>query len=139
MTATVTTGRDVISELRERFPEIGITEQKTADGIPTVWVDREHIRALLAYLKSDIPEPYRMLFDITAIDERARRTAEPPNCRTAEPDFTVVYQLLSFERVQYFRVKTPLRGEYPSIPTITDLWPNANWYEREIWDMFGIR
>src|SRR5690606_35640719 len=34
--------------------------------------------------------------------------------------------------------KVPLLGETPSVPTITDLWPNANWYEREVWDMFGI-
>ncbi len=36
------------------------------------------------------------------------------------------------------RLKVALRGEKPSLPTVSDLWPAANWYEREVWDMFGI-
>ncbi|MFZ0105404.1 MAG: NADH-quinone oxidoreductase subunit C/D, partial [Thiobacillus sp.] len=46
--------------------------------------------------------------------------------------------LLSFERNEDVRVKVPLSGEYPRLATITDLWPAADWYERETWDMFGI-
>ncbi len=75
-----------------------------------------------------------MLYDMTAIDERVRnhREGQPPS------DFTVVYHLLSFERNASLRIKVALLGEYPSLPTITDTWPAANWYEREVWDMFGI-
>jgi NADH-quinone oxidoreductase subunit C/D len=51
----------------------------------------------------------------------------------------VVYHLLSFERNEYIRIKVPLKRDQPRIDTITDLWPSANWYEREVWDMFGIR
>ena len=54
-------------------------------------------------------------------------------------EFTVVYHLLSFERNEYIRIKVPLKRDQPPIDTITDLWPSANWYEREVWDMFGIR
>jgi NADH-quinone oxidoreductase subunit C/D len=50
-----------------------------------------------------------------------------------------VYHLLSFERNEYIRIKVPLKRDQPPIDTITDLWPSANWYEREVWDMFGIR
>jgi len=75
-----------------------------------------------------------MLYDLTAIDERTRihREGQPPS------DFTVVYHLLSVERNEDIRVKVPLLGDRPAIPTITDLWPAADWYERELWDMFGI-
>lgn len=75
-----------------------------------------------------------MLFDLTAIDERFRthRDSMP------ETDFTLVYQLLSLERNEFIRVKVPLKGEYPSAPSITAIWPNADWYEREVYDMFGI-
>ncbi|MDA8104923.1 MAG: NADH-quinone oxidoreductase subunit C/D, partial [Nitrospiraceae bacterium] len=55
-----------------------------------------------------------------------------------ESDFTVVYHLLSYGRNQDIRVKVPLKGEYPSLPSVADIWPSANWYEREAWDMFGI-
>lgn len=115
-------------------PVIDATPQETMDGIPTFWVSRDRVRDLLRYLKHDIQEPYRMLYDLTAIDERMRthRNGQPPS------DFTVVYHLLSFDRNAYIRIKVPLTGDRPSLPSICDLWPNANWYERETWDMFGI-
>ncbi|NOU47561.1 MAG: NADH-quinone oxidoreductase subunit C/D, partial [Bacteroidales bacterium] len=56
-----------------------------------------------------------------------------------DSDFTLVYHLFSFERIQYLRIKVALKGEYPSMPSITLLWKNANWYEREVFDMFGIK
>lgn len=119
--------------LRERFPEIAA--QETCDGIPTVWVNRPGHREVLRFLKEDIERPYRMLYDLTAIDERmrTRREGQPAS------DFTVVYTLLSFERNAYARVKVPLEGERPSVESITGIWQAANWYEREAWDMFGIR
>ncbi len=77
-----------------------------------------------------------MLYDLTAIDERTRCLIVK---NQPESDFTVVYHLLSFERNEYLRIKSALKGEFPSIPSITSVWPCANWYEREIWDMFGIQ
>ena len=53
--------------------------------------------------------------------------------------FTVLYHLFSFERNEYIRMKIALRLLPLSLDSITDLWPAANWYEREVWDMFGIR
>ena len=59
--------------------------------------------------------------------------------RKRERDFTLIYHLLSFERNEDLRLKVALRESSLSVPTATDLWPAANWYEREVWDMFGIR
>lgn len=131
----ITLEQNVVTELREHFPEVGFTEQKTADGIPSLWLDSANLKPVLSYLKNQADKPYRMLYDLTAIDERNRRNrpADQP-----ESDFTAVYQLLSFDRNADIKLKVPLHGEYPSIQTITDIWPNANWYEREVWDMFGI-
>ena len=126
---------DVLDELREQVrPRQCSRVQPTRDGIPTVWVAKEQVRDVLRYLKSRGRPPYRMLYDLTAIDERARshREGQPAG------DFTVVYHLLSFDRNEDLRVKVALEGEYPHLDTITDLWPSANWYEREVWDMFGI-
>jgi NADH-quinone oxidoreductase subunit C len=55
------------------------------------------------------------------------------------PRFHVVYQLYSMEKNLQLRIRVPLDGNAPSLPTIEPVFPNANWYEREIWDMFGIR
>ena len=126
------------SNLIRRLEEIArpgtVAAQRTADGVPTVWVDAADVPGVMVFLKSDIGKPYRMLYDLTAIDERTRvhREDQPPS------EFTVVYLLYSIDRNEYFRVKTALKGDHPSVPSITGVWPSANWYERELWDMFGI-
>ena len=124
----------VASELAQRFGANLIQEQSTEDGIPTIWTDSTHLLQVLRFLKIESTDPYRMLYDLTALDERTRthRDAQPRS------DFTVVYHLLSFGRNQDARIKVPLVGEAPCIPSVTSLWPNANWYEREVWDMFGV-
>ena len=124
------------SELKERYDEkVIIGRQNTSDNILTIWALRENITSLLNLLKNEIDKPFRMLYDLTAIDER-RRSRKPYQ---HEKDFTIVYHLTSFERNEDIRIKVPLEGDYPSIKTITDIWPSANWYEREIFDMFGIK
>lgn len=124
----------IIEELQSRFGAGTILAQTTRDAVPTVWIGADRVGEVLRHLKCEISRPYRMLYDLTAIDERTRRN------RPGQPDsdFTVVYQLLSFDRNEYLRIKVALRGPSPSIRTLTDLWPSADWYECELWDMFGI-
>ncbi len=109
--------------------------QETADRIPTLWVSSADLLGLLRYLKLDARDPFLCLYDLTAIDERCRA------CRGGQPDadFTVVYHLLSYDRNQDLRLKVALPGSAPQLPSITPLWPAANWYECEAWDHFGIR
>ncbi|HKQ78923.1 MAG TPA: NADH-quinone oxidoreductase subunit C/D [Blastocatellia bacterium] len=127
----------IFQELRQTFGATSVKPQEAGDrhdGIPTFWAPRDKARDMLRYLKTKTERPYRFLYDLTAIDERVR------NNRNDQPasDFTVVYHLLSFERNRDIRIKVALAGERPSLPTITDIWPAANWYEREVWDMFGV-
>jgi NADH-quinone oxidoreductase subunit C/D len=126
---------DIFQDLRNRFGEKDVIPQPTRDGIQTVWAPREQVFDILRYLKKEISSPYRTLYDLTAIDERVRsnRQGQP------EGDFAVVYHLLSYDRNADVRIKTPLREDNLSLPSIVDLWPSANWYECEVWDMFGIR
>jgi len=125
----------LISNLKEKFRESAIiAQQNTADGIVTLWINPDKISQVLIYLKNEIDRPFRMLYDITAIDERRRTKREDQPAS----DFTVVYHLTSFERNQDIRIKTALQGEYPSTSSITNIWTSANWYEREVYDMFGI-
>ena len=121
-------------ELSGRFGEHAFTPQETADGVPTLWVSGERLPDVLRYLKEETAAPYPMLFDLSAVDERARehRHGLPGT------DFSLVYHLLSFDRNEDLRLKVALEGETPEMPSITGIWPAAGWYEREAWDMFGI-
>jgi len=125
---------NTVAQLKSRFGEATVSEQPTRDEFPTVWVSKDRAYEVLRYLKTEVDRPYGMLYDLTAIDERLR--ANRPD--QPDSDFTVVYHLLSFERNEDLRVKVGLKGEFPSLPTITNIWPSSNWYEREVWDMFGI-
>jgi len=133
-TKTMAPASRIAEGLRASFAGRILAEQHTCDGIPTVWVDRGDVVEFLRALR-DASEPrFEMLLDLTAIDERFRchREGQPAS------DFTVVYHLLSFSGNRDFRVKVPLLDADLRIPTVTGLWPAANWYEREAWDMFGI-
>ncbi|MBI5091211.1 MAG: NADH-quinone oxidoreductase subunit C/D [Candidatus Hydrogenedentes bacterium] len=125
----------IAQTLRERFGAGIAAEQATRDDFPTIWVAGDQIKDVLRYLKEQVTQPYPLLYDLTAIDERSRtnRAGQPAS------DFTVVYHLLSFDRNQDLRLKVALEGEYPSTPSVTDVFPSANWYEREVWDMFGVK
>ena len=123
-----------ISELAARFADLELVVQPTADEIPTVWVPAERAREVIGHLKNEAAETYPMLYDLTAIDERTRRHREGQ----PESDFTVVYHLLSLEHNRDVRLKVALRGEMPTLPTITGVFPAAEWYERAVWDMFGV-
>ena len=123
----------IIEELRATFGKVLGPQQRVQDDTPTVWCALEGIREVLRYLKT-APRQYTMLFDLTAIDERWRthREGQPPG------DFTLVYHLFACRSNAEVRLKVALQGEYPEVRSITDIWPAAAWYEREVWDMFGI-
>jgi len=126
---------NAVDQLQEKFPEVSLVRESARDGIPTAWIPSGHVSELMQFLKSGIEQPYAMLYDLTGIDERVRvnRDGQPAS------DVTVVYHLLSFERNEYIRLKVALHGNQLSLPSITAIWPAANWYEREVWDMFGVR
>jgi NADH-quinone oxidoreductase subunit C/D len=131
----MTQGDPIIDDLKNTFSDSVLAIQPTCDDIPTLWVTREKAHDVLLHLKKAVDRPYRMLYDLTAIDERVRshRPDQP------DSDFTIVYHLLSFDRNADIRIKVPLKGDSPSLPTITGLWESADWYEREVWDMFGVK
>ena len=134
--APVTPGtqHEIVRELHARFGADAFVFQATRDGMPTLWLDRALIPGVLRYLKREAPSPYSMLYDLTAVDERLRthRDGLPAS------DFTVVYQLLSIGRDADLRLKVALAEDALSLPSVVSVYPNANWYEREVWDLFGI-
>ena len=133
MTAVIDREGSPGADLREQFPQAAMTEQTTVDAIPTFWVSRRDLIAVLKYLK--LQHHFEMLFDLCGVDERLREHRDG----LPESDFTVVYQLMSFRNRTDIRIKVALDEADCSVPTIISIWPNANWYEREAWDMYGIK
>ncbi|MBK5243953.1 MAG: NADH-quinone oxidoreductase subunit C/D [Eubacteriaceae bacterium] len=127
--------KGITSILKDKFGEVIICAQKTKDEFPTLWVHGDHIIDVLHFLKNDVDLPFKMLYDLTAIDEQARKFREgQPKSR-----FTIVYQLLSFGRNAFLRLKVPLISDEPSLQSVTSVWLSANWYEREVYDLFGVK
>jgi len=125
----------ILKSLQQHFGADAFQQQNTVDEILSLWLPKDKLVPVIQYLKSGAAQPYKLLYDICGIDERDRNGKE----RIPAKDFTVVYHLFSFERNNFMRLKVALEGEYPSLPSITSLFKNANWYEREVYDMLGIR
>jgi NADH-quinone oxidoreductase subunit C/D len=127
--------RTPLDALRPQLGEDRVRSQQTMDDVHTVWIERADLPRALRHLKNEAEQPFPMLYDLTAIDERLRhhREGQPPS------DFTAIYQLLSPEQDRDLRIKVALAEDDLQLPTITDIYRNANWYEREAWDLFGIR
>jgi NADH-quinone oxidoreductase subunit C/D len=124
---------EVVRELHERFGAETCIFQATKDSVPTLWVPRERVLEVLRFLRG-LDKPYVMLYDLSALDERLRqhRQGQPKS------DFTVFYHLLSIERNSDVRIKVALSADDLTIPTVMAIWPNADWYEREVFDLFGV-
>jgi len=124
--------KDLAEILQARFGVAIHQLPKTSDML-TFQVKEDGVKEILRFLKTEALPRFRRLEDLTAIDESARRPGQN------YPDYSLVYSLLSFEPARRLRLKVPLWGDDPITQSITDIWPSANWYEREVFDMFGIR
>lgn len=124
--------RDLATRLKDRFGD-SVAQEGPSSDMPTYRVSPDRLKEVLRFLKSDSTAGYKRLDDLTAVDESERRD------RRAYPDFTLVYHLLAFDSASKLRLKVDLHGDHPTAPSITDIWPSANWYEREVYDLFGIR
>ena len=103
-----------------------VVETKVAFGELTVTATLSSVVGLIEFLRSDASCRFSTLIDITAVDY--------PN-RPAR--FDIVYHLLSMHQNQRIRIKAQVR-EDEIVPSLTGVFPGANWYEREVFDMFGI-
>jgi NADH-quinone oxidoreductase subunit C/D len=124
-----------LDELRAAFPDATLVPQVTADGIPTIWVARTEIVAVARFLRLHALRTYPMLLDLHGVDERMR-VHRPVG--TPISDFTLIVHLTSPFHSHDVRLKVALAGEPPTAPTLSGVYPNADWYEREAFDMLGF-
>jgi len=117
--------RDLSSVIELKQPDAVIASQ-IAFGELTLTVNLAHLEALVEFLRDDASCRFSSLVDITAIDlpERSQR-------------FDVVYHFLSMYQNHRIRLKVAVR-EDEMVPSLTTIHPSANWFEREVFDMFGI-
>jgi NADH-quinone oxidoreductase subunit C len=94
----------------------------------TIWIAKSSIREACAILRDDPGCPFNYLADLTCVD-----------WYPSEPRFEVVYHLLSISKKERVRLKVRLEGGSQAVESVTSVWPSANFYEREVFDLFGIR
>jgi len=94
----------------------------------TIYVGRDHIREACVVLKDNPACPFNFLSDLTCVD-----------WYPAEPRFEVVYHLLSIPKKERVRLKVRLDSASPVVESLTSVWPGANYFEREVFDLFGVR
>lgn len=120
--------RESAAAVRARFPD-GVLRVEEIVGQVIVYIGRDAAHAILAWLQQDPAQRFDYLTDITAVEYR-----DP------ERPLEVVYQLRSLARKVDLRVKIPLDPDgLLEVTTVVDLWNGANWLEREVWDMFGVK
>ena len=125
MTATLSPS---VAALQARFGD-AIRRAEVSCGDTIVVVAKERAHELLAWLKNDPGQAFNYLVDVTAVEYRDRERA-----------LEVVYQLWSLDRKAFLRVKVELDKAQPlHVDSVVDLWQGANWMEREVWDLFGVK
>ena len=116
----------VLEALKDLFPN-SIPEPSLEHGQAVIVVRPERLHEILAICKNDPSLDFNFLMDVVGVDFFGEK-----------PRFEVVYLLYSLKRKHRLRVKVRVE-EGQNLPTATDLWASADWAEREVWDMFGIR
>ncbi|MGO9518003.1 MAG: NADH-quinone oxidoreductase subunit C [Candidatus Korobacteraceae bacterium] len=115
----------LLDALQKAFPG-AIQEAVIFRKMPSITVAKESLLALCHFLRSEAGGAYTLLTDETAVDYPKR-----------EKRFDIVYHLYSFERNDRLRLKVLAAAAEP-VPSVTEVWPAANWLEREVYDMFGV-
>jgi NADH-quinone oxidoreductase subunit C len=116
-----------VARLRQGLGDAVLQELRSA-GQTAVLVEPERIPDAARLLRDDPVLRVERLAALTAVDQWPE-----------EPRFRVVYQLHSLIHGAYLGLRAPLPGARPEIPTLEGVFPCANWFEREVFDMFGIR
>lgn len=150
-----------LANLNERLTQLLPTEAKQIsieNAELTIVVPSEAILTVCQLLRDHTELQFNQLIDLCGVDYQQygkseweteaatsdgfSRGVEPmqyeATALTTPSRFAVVYHLLSYAHNQRIRIKTWLNDEFPKLASVIEIWPSANWYEREAFDLFGI-
>ncbi|MCX7974530.1 MAG: NADH-quinone oxidoreductase subunit C [Candidatus Aminicenantes bacterium] len=116
---------EILSRLKNKFPQF-IKETFISFGMEVAIIEKNALLEIMKFLKEK-PQDYAMLLDLTCVDYLGE-----------EPRFEMVYHLFSLSSKKRLRIKARVSEKEPKIASLTSLWRNANWLEREVYDLFGI-
>ncbi len=118
---------EIIKKIKDRFPEDVLWFRCFRDQCDLT-IKREKIKEILSYVKNTPLLEFNYLVDLTAVDYLGFR----------EPRFDVIYIIMSIKHKHRLIIKAQVPEHGCCIDTVSDLWATANWFEREVFDMFGI-
>ncbi len=119
---------NIIEKVKSKFGEL-VIDSHNFRGDQTITVKNESTLELFQFLRDDLELQFNFMMDLTAVDYLKKKAQR----------FEVVYHLYSLKYNFRFRVKIPVDEKDCSVVSITSLWRTVNWYEREIWDLYGIK
>ena len=128
MTESPSQNANVVAEHLRSWNAQAVTEVIEFRGETTIVVPRELLRATAEHCRADAALQYNFLTDATCVDRYP-----------AEPRFELNYHLVSIPRKEKVRLRVWVAGSDPVVDSLVPVWPGANWLEREIFDLFGIR
>ena len=117
---------DLAKKLQARFGDLLPERTEFRGEITLLADDAEHIAEICAFAKQELR--FDFLVDISSVDNYGE-----------DPRWTIVYELYGLAHGQHLRLKTNVSEEKSELPTVTTVWRTADWHEREIYDMMGIR
>lgn len=120
--------KQILEAMQRRFPN-EVIETHDYRGDETAVIKRDRIIEVLEWLKQSPDTAMDMLVDVTAVDYLGHK----------ETRFEVVYHLLSLSHGWRFRIKVPITEEDPIVDSVISVYESADWAEREVWDMYGIK
>lgn len=146
----------LVQELKEHFPDASADLTIARDEI-TLEIPKEACRGVCLALRDERCFKFELLIDLCVVDykeygvsewlterstltgfERGVESQQEQRISWSKPRFAVVYHFLSITHNHRLRVRVFAEGEPPCVDSITDIWPAANWYEREAFDLYGV-
>jgi NADH-quinone oxidoreductase subunit C len=117
----------LLALVQESVPGAQVEAAPGVDAQLTIYVSGDDLAAVARALRDRHDLRFELLVDLTAVDFLPR-----------EPRFEIVYMLVSIEHRARLRLKVRLNGADAHVVSVSNVWPAANWLEREVWDLFGV-